>query len=140
MCTEVHAAGLSALPTSPDGAPLRPRGRGVNHGLRCGHSAQGRSGCGRNAGCAGRHVRARLEAGVLTLDGQVDSRVLKVLAEQAARAVPGVRAIRNLIQVVSPVRLSDVRRRIRAAFARDAAARGFHVEAAIEGGVVTLKG
>src|SRR5690606_31172954 len=73
-------------------------------------------------------------------DGQIDSRVLKVLAEQAARAVPGVRAIRNLIQVVSPVRLSEVRRRIRAAFARDAAARGFHVEVAVEGDVVTLKG
>lgn len=91
-------------------------------------------------GAEASHVRTRFEAGVLSLEGQASSRILKALAEQAARGIPGVRAVQNLIQVVSPVRLGEVRRRIRAAFVRDAAARGYHVEVAVDGGVVTLKG
>jgi osmotically-inducible protein OsmY len=94
----------------------------------------------RALGRAAQGVRVRLEADVLTLEGELESRILRSLAEQAVRELPGVRALRNRIEVVSPVRLGEVRRRIRAAFARDAAARGYHVEAAVDGAVVSLKG
>ena len=52
--------------------------------------------------CQLRHVRCKMEQGVLTLEGRLSTYYLKQLAQKLALQIPGVQAIANHLEVALP--------------------------------------
>jgi osmotically-inducible protein OsmY len=85
-------------------------------------------------------VAAKVQHGVVTLDGQVTWNFEREAAERAIRFLSGITGVQNDITIVPSVSASEVKAKIEAALERqaNADAKSIHVE--ISGGRVTLTG
>ena len=85
-------------------------------------------------------VKVQIEKGWVTLSGDVDWYYQKHAAEMDVRKLLGVMGVSNQITIKPGVQASDVRQKIKAAFARNAAFEARNVDVTIDGGEVTLSG
>jgi osmotically-inducible protein OsmY len=85
-------------------------------------------------------VDARVENGIVTLTGTVDDRSQRDEAEVTVRDVRGVVEIHNQIAVENPELTTDVSRRVREAFERNALVDAVQVSVEAVQGTVTLSG
>jgi len=87
-------------------------------------------------------IKARVDNGWVTLDGEVALQFQRAAAENAVRRLSGVRGVTNqiLLQVRPSVEPAEVKNRIEAAFRRsaDIDARGIQVDA--KDSMITLRG
>jgi osmotically-inducible protein OsmY len=87
-------------------------------------------------------IKARVDNGWVTLDGEVALQFQRAAAENAVRRLSGVRGVTNqiLLQVRPSVQPAEVKTRIEAAFRRsaDIDARGIQVDA--KDSMITLRG
>ena len=87
-------------------------------------------------------IKARVDNGWVTLDGEVALQFQRAAAENAVRRLSGVRGVTNqiLLQVRPSVQPAEVKNRIEAAFRRsaDIDARGIQVDA--KDSMITLRG
>jgi osmotically-inducible protein OsmY len=88
----------------------------------------------------GDRVQVKVERGYVTLTGEVGWNHEKAEIERLIRKLSGVTGIRNAIAVKPHVSAGDVRQRIRAALARDAAVEASTVKVATVGSKVVLTG
>lgn len=87
----------------------------------------------------GMHVK--VESGWITIEGNVESYVQRVLAENSVRTLRGVRGVINDIKVQDSPRRSEVVGHITAALARQALREAHHIEISLLGnGEVLLAG
>ena len=85
-------------------------------------------------------VKVQIEKGWVTLSGDVDWYYQKHAAEMDVRRLLGVMGVSNQITIKPGVQASDVRKKIEAAFARNAAFEAENIDVTIDGGEVTLSG
>lgn len=85
-------------------------------------------------------IRATVESGWVTLDGDVQWRFESEAAERAVRNLTGITGLTNLIAVRPVVAQRDVERRIREALHRHADEEAAAVRIAAKGNEVTLEG
>jgi osmotically-inducible protein OsmY len=87
-------------------------------------------------------VQVRVDAGVVTLAGRVDSVAEKELVRRYAAAVPGVTGVVDRLLVDAPEERPDaeIAAELRALLHWDLDVRAEHLEVAVEGGVVHLSG
>ena len=85
-------------------------------------------------------IKTRVAAGVVTLEGQVESWYQRQATEKAVRGLRGVTGIVNHISIRPVAKVADVKSRIESAFRRSAEidARQIHVDTS--DGRVTLRG
>jgi osmotically-inducible protein OsmY len=85
-------------------------------------------------------VKVRIEKGWITLSGEVHWYYQKTAAEKDVRKLFGVMGVSNLITIEPTVRASDVQKKIKAAFGRNAEFEAEHIVVSIQGSQVTLSG
>jgi osmotically-inducible protein OsmY len=85
-------------------------------------------------------VKVEVEAGQVTLTGQVDWPYQFSSAEQCVRPLLGVRSVKNLVTIKPRVRGKDIAGQITSALTRHAAREAGHIDVEVEGSVVTLSG
>ena len=85
-------------------------------------------------------VTVEVEKGWVTLSGSVDWFFQRTAAEEDVRKLRGVIGVINNIKIKPRVQASDVRAKIKAAFARNAQIDADHIGVATDGGKVTLTG
>jgi osmotically-inducible protein OsmY len=85
-------------------------------------------------------VKARVEKGWVTLEGELDWQYQKEASESAIRDLAGVRGVANLINVKPTVKAADVTQKIKTALARSAALHADKIAVETTNGQVTLKG
>lgn len=85
-------------------------------------------------------IKARVEKGWVTLEGDVNWFYQKEEAERAVRRLTGVRGVTNLISVRVRPMASDVKRKIKQALERGAQFDADHIEIEVEGSKVILRG
>ena len=92
------------------------------------------------------NVNIQVYNGVLLLVGQAPTEALKRQAEQAAKTVPTIRKVHNLIRVTEPVGASIIASdvalalKVRAQLLADERVDGFHVSVTVEDSEVFLMG
>ncbi|REJ72300.1 MAG: BON domain-containing protein [Planctomycetota bacterium] len=88
------------------------------------------------------HIDVSCQEGIVTLEGTVDNILAKERAERQAEAVRGVKSIVNLIVVQPRVARTDseIQADIGTALLSDPATDSYQVDAAVDGGKVTLTG
>lgn len=87
-----------------------------------------------------RTVKAKVEDGLITLDGDVEWEFQRRAAEKVVRGIAGVRGVINRLKVRQRVTPDNVEQRIHDAFRRSAQIDADHVRASVVGGRVTLAG
>lgn len=85
-------------------------------------------------------VKARIEDGWVTLDGEVEWQYESNAAERAVRNLTGVRGVSNLIQIKKHASAPDVRSRIESALKRHAELDSKQISVEAVDGRVTLRG
>jgi osmotically-inducible protein OsmY len=86
-------------------------------------------------------IKARVEGGWITLDGEVEWQYQKEAAERAVRYLTGVKGVTNLIRVKpAPVSTYAVTERIKDALRRTAEREAEDIAVEVEDGLVTLRG
>jgi osmotically-inducible protein OsmY len=85
-------------------------------------------------------VKVKVEKGWITLSGDVHWYYQKNAAETDVRKLLGVMGVSNLITIEPGVQASDIQKKIKAAFERNAEFEAEHIVVSIEGGEVTLSG
>lgn len=85
-------------------------------------------------------VLVKVEAGRVTLEGEVDWDYQRESAADSVRNLVGVRGLDNAIRLKARPAPENIAHRIRDAFARHAQRQANHVEVSIHDGVVTLSG
>lgn len=85
-------------------------------------------------------VVAKVEKGWVTLGGELDWDYQRDSAERAVRTLTGVVGVSNLITLKPQVTPADIASRIRAALTRHAEREANHIDVAIAGSTVTLRG
>jgi osmotically-inducible protein OsmY len=85
-------------------------------------------------------IQVQVEKGWVTLSGEVDWEYQRREAEKAVRPLTGVVGVSNAIKLKPRVLPANLAQRIREALARHAEHEAKHIEASVEGGVVTLRG
>lgn len=85
-------------------------------------------------------VKVKVEKGWITLSGVVHWYYQKNAAEKDVRKLFGVMGVSNLITIEPALRASDVQRKIKAAFGRNAEFEAEHIVVSIDGSKVTLTG
>jgi osmotically-inducible protein OsmY len=85
-------------------------------------------------------VTVRVENGWITLSGDVNWYYQKHAAEMDIRKLLGVMGLSNQIKIKPSVQASDVRKKIKAAFERNAEFKAENIVVSTEGGKVTLSG
>ena len=85
-------------------------------------------------------ITAKVEAGWITLKGEVNWNYQKVAAERAVRYLGGVKGISNLIDVKPQVSPTEVKAKIEAALKRNAELDAKLINVETSAGKVTLKG
>lgn len=85
-------------------------------------------------------VTVKVEKGLVTLAGTVDSHFQSRAAVKAVARLRGVRRVSNEIAIRPPVAASDVKSRIKAALSRHAQIDADKIDVTTEGGKVTLTG
>lgn len=95
----------------------------------------------------GRRLAVEALEGIVTLRGKVDSSESKAAAGEVARSIPGVKAIRNELQVVPPARRAEVDARDReiaraldGRLKRDPQLGTEQIDVRVDAGLVTLTG
>jgi osmotically-inducible protein OsmY len=85
-------------------------------------------------------VKVKVEKGWITLSGDVNWYYQKHAAEMDVRKLLGVMGLSNQIAIKPTVRASEVRKKIKAAFQRNAEFEAENIVVSTEGGKVTLSG
>ena len=85
-------------------------------------------------------VKVKVERGWITLSGDVNWYYQKHAAEMDVRKLFGVMGLSNQITIKPSVQASDVRKKINAAFERNAEFEAENIAVSINGGEVTLSG
>lgn len=85
-------------------------------------------------------VQVRVEKGWVTLKGECDWDFQRLSAEQAVRALRGIRGVTSLLTLKPRTTPADVHERIRAALARHANRESSNIELSVDGSSVTLRG
>jgi len=85
-------------------------------------------------------VKVKVEKGWITLSGDVNWYYQKHAAEMDVRKLLGVMGLSNQITIKPSVQASDVRKKIKAAFERNAEFEAKNIAVSIDGGEVTLSG
>jgi osmotically-inducible protein OsmY len=85
-------------------------------------------------------LKAKVESGWVTLDGEVEWQYERSAAERAVRYLMGVKGVSNLVTVKPRVKTRDVERRIREALHRHADVEAAGITVAASGSAVTLNG
>ena len=85
-------------------------------------------------------VKVQVEAGLVTLTGEVDWGYQSASAEQCVRPLVGVQGVRNEIRLKQRANPADLRADLVAAFTRHAQREASHIAIDVDGGVVTLRG
>ena len=85
-------------------------------------------------------IKAVVNDGWVTLEGDVEWNYQKERAEEAARRVKGVKGITNLVMITPKVRPEDVKRKIEDAFKRNAEIDASRITVEANGTEVVLKG
>jgi osmotically-inducible protein OsmY len=85
-------------------------------------------------------IKAIVNSGWVTLEGDVEWNYQKERAEAAARRVKGVKGITNFVMVKPRVEPEDVKRKIEDAFKRNAEIDANRIEVEAHGSEVVLKG
>lgn len=85
-------------------------------------------------------VRVKVERGWITLTGEVDWAYQRSAAEKAVRGLTGVVGVSNSVTLKAVVTPGDVSARIREALERHAQREARHIEVAVAGSTVTLRG
>jgi osmotically-inducible protein OsmY len=85
-------------------------------------------------------IKARVQAGFVTLTGEVEWAYQKTGAERGLRNVLGVRGVINSITIKPRVAAKDIKHRIEAALERRADTTAQHVVVSVDGGKVVLDG
>ena len=86
------------------------------------------------------HLKVAVEAGVLTLMGEVEYFYQKKRAYDAVKNIPGIKAVINDIRVAIAVTASNVKDKIREEFERNARIDANNIQVKIEDSEVTLIG
>ncbi|MGH7619223.1 MAG: BON domain-containing protein [Gemmatimonadaceae bacterium] len=85
-------------------------------------------------------IKARVEGGWVTLEGDVDWQFQSNAAERAVRNLTGVRGVTNLLLLKQRAAVPDVKERIERALKRHAELDAKHISVEATGGRVTLRG
>lgn len=85
-------------------------------------------------------IQVRVEKGWVTLKGEVDWDYQRRSAEKALRPLTGVVGVSNAVTLKARTTPENVAARIRDALARHAQHEAKHIEVAVNGAVVTLRG
>jgi osmotically-inducible protein OsmY len=85
-------------------------------------------------------VKVKVEKGWITLSGDVNWYYQKHAAEMDVSKLLGVMGLSNQITIKPSVQASDVRKKIKAAFERNAEFEAENIAVSIDGGEVTLSG
>jgi len=85
-------------------------------------------------------VKVRVEAGWITLEGEVEWQYQRNTAEEAVRYLPGVKGVSNLVSVKPRVSAVDVKTGIRNALERSAHLDAQAIQVEATGGKVILRG
>lgn len=85
-------------------------------------------------------VVAQVEAGYVTLSGEVDWQYQRLAAEQAVRPIRGVRGVNNYVQVRPHLPAKDIQRSIEDALGRLADLDAHQVKVAVDADHVRLEG
>lgn len=85
-------------------------------------------------------IRARVDKGWITLEGDADWQFERMAAERAVRNLSGVVGVSNFIRIKPRVSTYDVSRRIKEALQRSAAADAASIDVEANDGRVTLRG
>jgi osmotically-inducible protein OsmY len=94
-----------------------------------------------NAAIPAEHVRAVVDDGRVTLEGDVDWQYQRLAAQSTAEHARGVRSVINLIHLPEPpVRPVDVKAKIEAAFRRRADIDASRITVRVDAGTVVLEG
>lgn len=85
-------------------------------------------------------IKVKVEAGWVTLSGDVEWAYQRIAAEGNVRRLHGVRGVTNLIMVQPKISVPDIRQRIEQALARQAEIEAKGIKITVEGGRVRLEG
>jgi osmotically-inducible protein OsmY len=86
-------------------------------------------------------VKVKVDAGWITLEGEVDFKYQKTAAENAVRNLTGVKGVSNLISLMKPIALSsEVKVKIDNALRRAAKVDAEHIKVSVVGDKVILRG
>ena len=85
-------------------------------------------------------LKARVDKGWVTLEGEVDWQFERQAAERAVRYLTGVKGVSNQIHIAPHVSAYDVSARIKEALRRSADSEAGKIEVESSGGRVTLRG
>ena len=85
-------------------------------------------------------VKAKVEGGWITLEGEVDWHYQRAAAERAVRYLTGVMGVSNLITIKAHASPADVAAKIKAALHRSAEVDASHIQVIAADGKVTLTG
>jgi osmotically-inducible protein OsmY len=86
------------------------------------------------------HIKAVVKNGWVTLEGQVEWQYQKSTAENAVRAIKGVKGVINTIHLKPQAEPSEIKNKILEAFKRNAEVDANRMEVEAHGGEVILKG
>ena len=86
------------------------------------------------------HIKARIEAGWVWLEGEVEWQFQSSAAERAVRNLTGVRGVSNLMKVAKHASAPDVKDRIEKALLRHAEVDSRQIKVEAADGKVTLRG
>ena len=93
-----------------------------------------------HAGVKEEMIKAKVENGVVTLEGEVEWEYQRSNARKAVENLVGVRSVVNLITVKPKFSTSDIQQRINAAFHRSATVDAKQIDVTVSGSKVILNG
>jgi osmotically-inducible protein OsmY len=85
-------------------------------------------------------IRSSVDAGTVTLEGEVTSEHLRAVAEAAVSPIEGVTAVVNRIRVTTIAEPREVEEKIREALTRSAEIDAERIHVTVDGGKVILRG
>ena len=85
-------------------------------------------------------IKARVDKGWITLEGEVDWNFERQAAERSVRYLTGVKGVSNQLRIAPHISAYDVSARIKEALRRSADTEAGKIEVESEGGRVTLRG
>ena len=85
-------------------------------------------------------VKVKVEAGWVTLSGDVEWAYQRISAEGGLRRLQGVRGVTNLITIKPRIQASDIKQRIEQALERQAEIEAHGITITVDGGKVRLDG
>jgi osmotically-inducible protein OsmY len=86
------------------------------------------------------HIKVTVSKGWVTLEGEVEWQYQKNLAENAVRPINGIKGISNLIQLKPSAEPSQIKKKIKEAFERDAEVDANRIQVEANRSEVILKG